>query len=179
MRAHQSRWVLAVLSYLFCCQLAWAQEVQPPTNKPTEVIIIGTIHKWHLENPRYSPEVLKRILSALEPNAILNELPLSQVDKQGRPIYKSRNTSAEGWAADTVASQLGIRQIPFDRPDREENFKKTRYFEREQQVSQLKRGAARTRSAVRSARDVLLAQTYRRRHGRQIRVRRDVPAAER
>ncbi len=34
-------------------------------------------------------------------------------------------------------STNGIRQIPFDRPDREENFKKTRYFERERQVTQL------------------------------------------
>jgi hypothetical protein len=107
---------------------------QPPK---TTVILVGTIHKGHYTNPDYSPEVLKEIILSLKPDAILNELPLSQVDPNGRPIYRDRDKHPEGWAADTVATQLGIRQIPFDRPDREKNFQKTSYFQRQTQSGEM------------------------------------------
>ncbi len=97
-----------------------------------QVIIIGTIHDKHHKNPNYSPEVLKEIILSLKPDVILNELPLSQVDPDGRPIERLRDKqiSPECWAADTAATQLGIKQIPFDRCDRQENFKKTSYVQR-------------------------------------------------
>ena len=104
-----------------------------------QVIIIGTIHNKHLKNPNYSPETLKEIILSLKPDVILNELPLSQVDPNGRPIerLRDRKISPESWASDTVGTQLGIRQIPYDRPDREENFKKTNYFERQERSQKL------------------------------------------
>jgi hypothetical protein len=39
------------------------------------------------------------------------------------------------WAIDQAALELGIKQIPFDRPDRQENFKKTNYFERQERYN--------------------------------------------
>ena len=95
------------------------------------MVIVSTIHRAHYKNPKYSPYTLKQIILSLRPAAILNELPLSQVDPNGRPLFRDRRQHAEGWAADAVATQLHIRQIPFDRPDREENFRRTGYFERE------------------------------------------------
>ena len=105
----------------------------------TRVVIVGTIHKAHHENPKYSPETLKEIIASLKLDAILNELPLSLVEANGRPIKKIRDKykSPECWAADTVATQLNIKQIPFDRPDRQENFKKTNYFERQKRSNKL------------------------------------------
>ena len=123
---------------LFCLNLylttLYSQE---HTADKTQVIIIGTIHSAHYKNPNYSPDKLKEIVLSLKPDAILNELPLSQVDPNGRPLYRNKKKNPEGWAADTVAQQLGIKQIPFDRPDRQENFRKTEYFKRQKRDNKL------------------------------------------
>jgi len=115
-------------------QAALAQIPDSNQDAKTQVVIIGTLHEFHYNNPEYPPEVLKEIILALEPAAILNELPLSHVDPNGRPIEKIRvegyPSGPESWAADTVAQQLGIKQIPFDRPDRNEFYRKTNYFKR-------------------------------------------------
>lgn len=102
----------------------------------TQLVIIGTIHQKHNKNPKYSPEVLRDIILSLKPDVILNELPLSQVEPNGRPIerLRDRQISPECWAADIAATQLEIKQIPFDRPDREEHYKKTNYFGREKRA---------------------------------------------
>ncbi|GAG37347.1 unnamed protein product, partial [marine sediment metagenome] len=100
----------------------------------TEVIIMGTIHAQHLKAAAYSPEVLREILLALKPSAILNELPLDQVEADGRPKHREYG-DPEGWASDQAASQLNVPQIPFDRPDREQYYTRTRYFARQSQVS--------------------------------------------
>ena len=128
---------IIVLTVFFCIYYAttnFAEQQVSPEIKKTEVVIVGTIHATHYKNPKYSPEVLKEIIFSLKPNVILNELPLSLVDSNGRPIEKIRGRESscpEIWAANKVAMELGIKQIPFDRPDREENFKKTNYFERQ------------------------------------------------
>ena len=109
----------------------------PSQKQKAEVIIIGSIHKTHYTNSKYSPDILKQIILSLKPDVILNELPLSQVDPNGRPTFRNKQTNPEGWAADTVATQLGVRQIPFDRPDRQENFKKTDFFKREDEFKKL------------------------------------------
>jgi carboxyl-terminal processing protease len=102
-----------------------------PDPHKTQVVIVGTIHTRHNENPQYSPEVLRDIISHLRPAGILNELPLSQVDPNGRPLFRDRDKHPEGWAADTVATQLGVKQIPFDQPDREQSYRKTNFFARQ------------------------------------------------
>lgn len=103
---------------------------------PTQVVIIGTLHGGHRENSRYSSEILRKLIRELKPDAILNELPLCQVDPNGRPLFRDPNYP-EGWAADSVAMELGIPQIPFDQPDRQDIFRKTRYFEREKNSTEL------------------------------------------
>ena len=121
---------------LFCLNLCissiLAQADDNRTTQKTQVIIIGTLHEFHHKSPKYSPQILKEIILALKPNAILNELPLSHVDPNGRPILILRDPlkCPECWAADTVATQLGIKQIPFDRPNRQEHYRKTKKFER-------------------------------------------------
>jgi hypothetical protein len=124
------------LFLMWCAGQVTAGDTEPVSQKTT-VILVGTIHGSHYTNPEYSPAVLKQIILSLNPDAILNELPLSQVDSNGRPLYRDPNKNPENWASDTIASQLGIKQIPFDRPDREENFKKTNYFEKEKQAKEL------------------------------------------
>ncbi|MFZ2148128.1 MAG: DUF5694 domain-containing protein [Sedimentisphaerales bacterium] len=115
-------------------------EPQTPTDcNRTEVVIIGTIHDSHHESTKYRPEVLKEIILALEPDAILNELPLSLVDPNGRPKFRDYLTSPEGWASYNAAVELGnIPQIPYDRPDRQENFNRTKYFERQKRANRLR-----------------------------------------
>jgi hypothetical protein len=127
---------------LLCCGLyavnGTAGTNVPSETKKTQVVIIGTIHSGHHKNPKYSCEVLKEIILSLKPDVILNELPLSLVDPNGRPIERLRDkqTSPECWAADTVATQLGIRQIAIDRPDRQQRFKETKFFERRERASE-------------------------------------------
>lgn len=126
---------------LICCTLCaginFAEQQASSEVEKTEVVIIGTIHGKHYKNSKYSPEVLKETILALNPDGILNELPLSRVDPSGRPLHRSYSKHPEGWAADTVAMKLGIKQIPFDRPDRQENFKRTGYFERQKRANRL------------------------------------------
>jgi hypothetical protein len=123
---------------IFCCFClgAVSTESEKPLETPkTQVVIIGTIHDRHYENQKYPPGILKAIILELKPNAVLNELPLSLVDPNGRPIHRQYLKHPEGWASYTAAMELGgIPQIPFDRPDRQENFKKTNYFQREKQL---------------------------------------------
>jgi len=136
---------LILFSAGLCCGISLAQSQTPADPNKTQVVILGTIHDAHYKNPKYSPDVLKDIVLSLKPAVILNELPLSLVDPNGRPIEKFRQkdmthiagAGPECWAADTAAQQLGIKQIPFDRPDRQKNFKKTRYFEREKSSQEL------------------------------------------
>jgi hypothetical protein len=129
-----------VLALVFCVLHITNTLAEPQTpsdcNK-AQVVIIGTIHDFHYESPKYKPEVLKEIIISLKPDAILNELPLSQVNPNGRPISRHYLQSPECWAADSAATELGIKQIPFDRPDREENFKKTNYWERQKRANEL------------------------------------------
>jgi hypothetical protein len=139
-KSHKIVWLILICGSL-CLANTVKQEELCDKAKKTQVIIIGTIHSTHYENPNYSPGVLKEIILTLKPDAILNELPLSKVEPNGRPLERSRRknnpSGPECWAADTVAQQLGIKQIPFDRPDREENFRETRYFERQKKANKL------------------------------------------
>ncbi|MHC4575432.1 MAG: S41 family peptidase [Planctomycetota bacterium] len=128
------------ICFALCAGRILGETQAPPEAKKTEIIIIGTIHSFHHKNPKYSPEVLREIILALKPDAILNELPLSLVGPNGRPIIRAKDSSCpEIWAADAVATQLGVRQVPFDRPDRQENFKKTKYFDRQKQANKVAR----------------------------------------
>lgn len=130
-----------IITVAFLYNVCMGSDITAP--KLTQVIIIGTIHDKHYKNPNYSPDVLKNIILSLKPDVILNELPLSQVDPNGRPIEVLRKKNFENgpecWAIDTTAIQLGIKQIPFDRPDRQEYREKTNYFERDKRAKEMLR----------------------------------------
>jgi hypothetical protein len=130
--------IIFLLLVLYSASLCEVNEPNVPVEiKKTEVIIVGTIHGRHYQNPNYSPKVLRDIILSLKPEIILNELPLSQVDPNGRPIHRDYESHAEGWASDYVAVKLGIKQIPFDRPDREKNYRVTDYFKRQNKYMEL------------------------------------------
>jgi hypothetical protein len=113
--------VFGAVPILFCLNLCignlCSQTSEHTAEKTQVVVIIGTIHSAHYENSNYSPEKLKGIILSLKPDAILNELPLSLVDPNGRPLERIRRKGnpggPESWAADTVAQQLGIKQNKF------------------------------------------------------------------
>ncbi|MCK5472651.1 MAG: hypothetical protein KAI59_01350 [Planctomycetes bacterium] len=120
---------------------AASQDINKPNRtasmQKTQVIIIGTIHGRHLQNFDYKPEVLKDIILSLKPAAILNELPISQWDPNGRPLHKDHDKHPEGWASDTAAHQLNAKQFPYDRPNRNEHYRKTDYWKRSKTAQEL------------------------------------------
>ena len=134
----QSWMVIITLVFLHTGSIAFGQTSRPAEEsamaEKTEVVVIGTIHFQHHKSALYKPEVLKEIIVAVKPAAILNELPLSEVDADGRPKGRTYQ-NPEGWAADQAATELKAEQVPFDRPDRQEFYARTKYFSRQQRLS--------------------------------------------
>ena len=122
--------IVVIICCIFCIVNSLAESQAPPEAKKTQVVILGTIHTAHYKSRKYSPEILKEIILSLKPGAILIERPLSQVDPNGRPLERFRGVT------DEAAMELGIRQIPFDQPDREEYYRKTNYLKRNQEYKQ-------------------------------------------
>jgi hypothetical protein len=131
--------MMTFVPFLIFCAVPGANRVQRPAEpQKTVVIIVGTTHQAHLKNPKYSPEVLRDLVLSLKPDAILVELPSSLFDSDGRPSKDLRSRDGccpENWASDDVAVKSGIKQVSFDRADRQENFEKTKYFERQKRSS--------------------------------------------
>ena len=78
----------------------------------TQVVILGTIHRGHLDSPWYKPEVVKEILVALKPQAILVEFPQNLMEADGRlgaDIREYDSDAAEGWAADQASSNYTLQ----------------------------------------------------------------------
>ena len=112
-----------------------------PTTRPlaqTQVILIGTLHSYHNLNPSYGTAELRQILLALKPQAICVELysKLMTADGMVKPDVLADTDCPEVVAINDVAKQLNIRQVPFDREDRNENFQQTNYFGRQKQADQ-------------------------------------------
>lgn len=104
-----------------------------------EIVILGTLHGAHNDNPEYTPAELRRILLELRPAAILTESPESFVNERGRipqSVYGDSPDAVESPIENEVADSLDIRLYPFDRADRQENFQRTNYFERERTAGQ-------------------------------------------
>jgi len=115
--------------------------------KPTEIIIIGTLHGSHNTNENYSPDHVKRILLALKLDLILVELPPTIVGGDGKPhetaekdgriskdLLKAADDFPEFAATDEAAHDLNVRQVPYDREGRNELYRETKYLERREQV---------------------------------------------
>ena len=106
---------------------------------PIELIIIGTLHSRHNTAKRYMPEALRQILLALRPHLICTETEARHIGDDG--YYKLdlepeslMDKWPDGVVPDQVARQLGIRQVSFERDGRDQRYRETRYFEREERA---------------------------------------------
>ena len=103
----------------------------------TEIVLLGTLHGFHSRNVKYSVDILRAMIVALEPSAILVELPPTI---KGQPTVKGGRLSKrfignENAAANLAANALGVEVIPYDRKGRNEFYKETRYFERQKRAN--------------------------------------------
>ncbi len=101
---------------------------------PSQVVILGTMHGSHRTSTNYSLEVLRKVIVAMKPAAILIEQP---PDRDGHPtVREGRATnpggSVESTIANLAADDLGVNVIPYDREGRDELYQQTGYFARQQ-----------------------------------------------
>lgn len=107
-----------------------------PAPDTTEIVLLGTLHHRHQENKAYSVDILRAIIVALKPSAILVEMPptiggLQTVKNDRIPKQFAGN---ENTVANQAADILRVRLIPYDRKGRNENYKATGYFDREKKA---------------------------------------------
>jgi hypothetical protein len=101
------------------------------TSNPTELVIIGTMHKHHNTAEYYTTDALGEIFTALQPAALCVALNSTFFGPDGylKPELRQPQDYPEIVVADDIAKTLGIREIPFDQDDRNEYYNDTRYFE--------------------------------------------------
>jgi hypothetical protein len=132
--------VIAVAALLATGRLT----AKPQTNAaatasvPTQVIILGTLHGSHKANTNYSLDVLRDVIVAMKPAAILVELP---PEIGGRStVHNGRVTKDfggdENTAANLAADALGVNIIPYDRKGRNEIYQRTRYSSRQKAANE-------------------------------------------
>lgn len=104
-----------------------------PTSVPTQMVILGTLHGSHQTSTNYSLEVLRKLIVAMKPAAILVEQP---PDFDGQPsVHNGRATelrSTENVVANLAADDLDVNVFPCDKEGRDEFYQKTRYFPRQE-----------------------------------------------
>ena len=133
--------ICATVAAFWMVTFAARGEPNPPVSQAsarTEIILLGTLHGLHNTNANYSLEVLRRIIVALKPSAILVELPPMI---GGRPTVQNGRISEqfsgnENTAANLAADALHVSVIPYDREGRNEFYEKTRYFNRVKEASE-------------------------------------------
>jgi pheromone shutdown protein TraB len=114
----------------------WGAAV-PAGEDPCQVILLGTIHGMHGQNKQYSLDALRDLIETLKPAEILIELP-PMID--GRPTMEEGRVDKalagnENAAANAAAKALRIPIFPYDRDGRNEFYRKTKYFERQKELS--------------------------------------------
>jgi YVTN family beta-propeller protein len=72
--------------------------VEPP---PTEVVVLGTIHGGHLTSELYDLDLLRETIRAVEPDAILAEIPPNRAE-----------AALAGFLADGVVSEPRVARFP-------------------------------------------------------------------
>ena len=107
----------------------------PPA--PTQVVILGTLHDAHRTNRNYSFDTLRNLILTLKPSAILVELP---PEINGWPTIQNARvvkslSSNELMVANEAADALDVKIFCYDREGRNEFYRNTRYFPREQAAS--------------------------------------------
>jgi tetratricopeptide (TPR) repeat protein len=130
------RVTLAMLVSLAGASCAAAGEGPAPADeaaaerRPTEVVIIGTLHGAHETNRNYNERTLRNILLALEPDAICVELYSTFFNPDGSYREEVMLDHPEGRAEVAAAEAMDIPLLPFDREGRNERYQETRYFKR-------------------------------------------------
>lgn len=105
---------------------------------PTTVVLVGTIHGRHATNKQYSAKDLRDVIKDVHPDLILIEAPRTTAWEpalRAACLWPDAAWNAdypEGWACASAASDLGVPLLPFDWSERDEFFRRERYFEREQ-----------------------------------------------
>ncbi len=89
--------LFALTSVVLALDTVSASDVQTnataPAPIPTQVIILGTLHGSHEANTNYSLEVLRKIIVAVKPAAILVEQP---PESGGRPTVRDGRATKPG-----------------------------------------------------------------------------------
>jgi len=116
------------------CLTAWPQTNATATVAlRTQIVLLGTLHNLHQVNTNYSLNILRNIIVALKPSAILVEQPPAiggHPTVQNGRVIKALERGDEDWAANQAADALGVNVIPFDREGRNEFYRNTRYIPR-------------------------------------------------
>ena len=63
------------ISIVLIASLACAGPKKDTPAKKNEVIVLGMIHSGHRTNPRYSIDIVKKIIRSIKPDYILTEIP--------------------------------------------------------------------------------------------------------
>lgn len=79
MRELSRRWLFAILAGLAACR--GSTSTPPRIEGRTEVVILATIHGAHLRSEGYSLAVLEGIVSRVDPDVVLVEIPPARFDK--------------------------------------------------------------------------------------------------
>lgn len=88
-----------------------AQQVRPPA----EVVLVGTIHWWHLLHPGYTPAHLRALLARIHPDALAVESsPERQKPSDYYWSFLPEIYVAAGYAAARSLPVVGIDQVPAD-----------------------------------------------------------------
>ena len=126
MRAVTSITTAALFVLLLMAGSAWADTEDPaaaseePAPVTTEVIVLGSLHGRHYENPNYGVKCLENILVSLEPAAICVELDSTSFHADGRPREGIVIPHAEGQAELAASEALSVPLLPYDREGSEE-----------------------------------------------------------
>jgi hypothetical protein len=133
-----------VLVMAMCEVVSGAEDVRQAEGKEArqscEAVLIGSLKQGHLEAQHYSPELLRDIVVACNPNAILVELPAdresaySAVDVQ--TITRTPSLTADIHAAAQAATWLGVKLVGIDVPDKQVYLEQIRYDERRDRAIQ-------------------------------------------
>jgi hypothetical protein len=102
--------------------------------KPTEMIVIGTVHKG---TPNFTKDHLLRILERLNPAVILFEVDTSFIDKQtSQLLTQYRKLSLEAEAVTAFQDKFHVPLRPYDIEGRNRIYEQRHYFELQKELSE-------------------------------------------
>lgn len=81
--------VMRTLSATVSSAVASARTIAGQPIKKTEVVVVGTIHAEHRTSPRYSTDVLRRLLQSMRPDYVLTEIAPNRFDAAMRQFTDS------------------------------------------------------------------------------------------